>query len=95
MIRTDDQERQLVSPIARIFREIQELLVRPKEPKCLQICPFLDIAIQNGGLAVPIYEGYGDDLYQMEDIYFAELGTVGCSILVSNRNIDELLSSCG
>jgi len=47
----------------------------------------LGISIQNGGLAVPIYEGYGDAVSQMQDFYNGELGTV----LLSDVNI--LLSS--
>jgi len=43
----------------------------------------LGIAIQNGGKAVRIYEGFGDAAYQMELFYKQELG----SILMSDINV--------
>eukprot|EP00929_Paragymnodinium_shiwhaense_P070379 TRINITY_DN35648_c0_g1_i1.p1 TRINITY_DN35648_c0_g1~~TRINITY_DN35648_c0_g1_i1.p1 ORF type:complete len:714 (-),score=102.19 TRINITY_DN35648_c0_g1_i1:88-2229(-) len=36
----------------------------------------MGIALQNGGVAKPIYEGYGDAAWQMEDMVEAELGSV-------------------
>lgn len=50
----------------------------------------LGISIQNGGLAVPIYEGYGDAVSQMEDFYNGEIG----SVLLSDVNV-ELSSDSG
>ncbi len=44
----------------------------------------LGISIQNGGLAVPIYEGYGDAVSQMESFYDGEIG----SVLLSDVNVD-------
>lgn len=43
----------------------------------------LGISVQNGGLAIQIFEGFGDAVVQMEDFYMGELGTM----LLSDINI--------
>lgn len=40
------------------------------------------ICVQNGGVAIPVYEGFGDAAQQMEDIFLGQLGGILASDIV-------------
>lgn len=53
----------------------------------------LGIAIQNGGKAVPIYEGYGDSALQLETFYKTELNSILLQDLTFNIASDVPIES--